>query len=46
MTKYSVQNGSEQLFSTKYMGLYVPTEEELSREIEQQKRLFLEQYQK
>ena len=43
MAKYSVLNGSEQLFATKYMA-YMPTEEELSREIEQQKRFFLEQH--
>ena len=35
MAKYSVLNGSEQLFAAKYMA-YMPTEEELSREIEQQ----------
>ena len=41
MAKYSVLfNGSEQLFAAKYMA-YMPTEEELSREIEQQKRFFL-----
>ena len=45
MAKYSVLNGSEQLFAAKYMA-YMPTEEELSREIEQQKRFFLEQHQK
>ena len=43
MAKYSVLNGSEQLFAAKYMA-YMPTEEELSREIEQQKRFFLEQH--
>ena len=42
MAKYSVLNGSEQLFAVKYMA-YMPTEE-LSREIEQQKRFFLEQH--
>ena len=43
MAKYSVLNGSEQLFAAKYMA-YMPTEEELSREIEQQKRFFLAQH--
>ena len=43
LAKYSVLNGSEQLFAAKYMA-YMPTEEELSREIEQQKRFFLEQH--
>lgn len=43
MAKYSVLNGSEQLFAAKYMA-YMPTEEELKREIEQQKRFFLEQH--
>ena len=43
MAKYSVLNGSEQLFAAKYMA-YMPTEEELRREIEQQKRFFMEQH--
>ena len=43
MAKYSVLNGSEQLFAAKYMS-YMPTEEELRREIEQQKRFFMEQH--
>ena len=43
MAKYSVLNGSDQLFAAKYMA-YMPTEEELSREIEQQKRFFMEQH--
>lgn len=43
MAKYSVLNGSEQLFAAKYMA-YMPTEEALSREIEQQKRFFLQQH--
>ena len=34
---------TEPLFAAKYMA-YMPTEEELSREIEQQKRFFLEQH--
>lgn len=43
LARYSVLNGSEQLFAAKYMA-YMPTEEELSREIEQQKRFFMEQH--
>lgn len=43
IAKYSVLHNSEQLFAAKYMA-YMPTEEELSREIEQQKRFFLEQH--
>ena len=40
VARYSVLNGSEQLFATKYM-TYLPTEEELRREIEQQKANFM-----
>lgn len=36
IVKYSVLNGNEQLFATKYR-LYLPTEEELIREIEREK---------
>lgn len=43
IAKYSVLHNSEQLFASKYMA-YMPTEEELHREIEQQKRFFLEQH--
>lgn len=43
VAKYSVLNESQQLFAAKYM-TYMPTEEELSREIEQQKRFFLEHH--
>ncbi|MCM1501244.1 MAG: PDDEXK nuclease domain-containing protein [Bacteroidales bacterium] len=43
IAKYSVLHNSEQLFATQYMA-YMPTEEELSRVIEQQKRFFLEQH--
>ena len=43
IAKYSVLHDSEQLFATKYM-TYMPTEEELRREIEQQKRFFMEQH--
>jgi len=40
IAKYSVLNGSEQLFAAKYK-TYLPSETELSREIERQKELFL-----
>lgn len=43
IAKYSVLHGSEQLFAAKYMA-FMPTEEELRREIEQQKRFFWEQH--
>lgn len=36
IAKYSILNGNEQLFATKYK-LYLPTEEELRAEIEAQK---------
>lgn len=39
MAQYSVLHGSEQLFQAKYL-TYLPTKEELIREIEQQKELF------
>ena len=39
IARYSVLNGSEQLFAAKYMPL-MPTEEELRREIEQQKEFY------
>ncbi len=42
MAQYSVLHGSEQLFQAKYL-TYLPSKEELRREIEQQKQLFLEQ---
>lgn len=42
IAKYSVLHNSEQLFASKYMA-YMPTEEELRRTIEEQKRFFLEQ---
>ena len=38
-------NGSDQLFAAKYL-TYLPTEEELRREIEQQKEFFLLQQKK
>lgn len=39
MARYSVLHGSEQLFQAKYL-TYLPTKEELIREIEEQKELF------
>lgn len=39
IAKYSILNGNEQLFATKYK-LYLPTEEELRTEIEMQKTMF------
>lgn len=38
VVKYSVLNGSQQLFASKYK-LYLPTEDELMAEIERDKRL-------
>lgn len=43
IARYSVLHDSEQLFAAKYM-TYMPTEEELRQEIEQQKQFFLEQH--
>ncbi len=45
IAKYSVLNESQQLFAAKYM-TYMPTEEELRREIERQKQFFLEAHRK
>ena len=42
IAKYSVLHESEQLFAAKYMS-FMPTEEELRREIEKQKHFFLAQ---
>ncbi len=39
IARYSIMNGNEQLFATKYK-LYLPTEEELKAEIEAQKAIF------
>ena len=39
MARYSVLHGSEQLFQAKYL-TYLPTKEELIREIERQKEIF------
>lgn len=43
IAKYSVLNDSNQLFATKYM-TYMPTEDELRREIERQKQFFLDHH--
>lgn len=43
IARYSVLHESQQQFAAKYMA-YMPTEEELRREIEQQKRFFMEQH--
>lgn len=43
IAKYSVLNESHQIYAAKYM-TYMPTEEELRCEIEQQKRFFLEHH--
>ncbi len=40
IARYSILKGNEQLFAAKYMAL-LPTKEELKREIEKQKQLFL-----
>ena len=39
IAKYSILQGNEQLFASKYK-LYLPTEEELRAEIENQKTIF------
>jgi len=44
IARYSVLNDSKQLFVSKYM-LYLPTEEELRRELERERRLFEEKQQ-
>lgn len=43
IARYSVLHGNEQLFASKYMP-FLPTQEELRFEIEQQKRFFFEQH--
>ena len=43
IAKYSVLNDSNQLYAAKYM-TYMPTEEELRSEIEQQKQFFLDHH--
>jgi hypothetical protein len=40
IARYSILHGNEQLFASKYK-LYLPTEEELRREIERQKEIFM-----
>ena len=45
IAKYSVLNGNEQLFASKYK-LYLPSEEELKAEIENQKTMFYLQHKK
>ena len=46
IARYSVLHGNEQLFASKYK-LYLPTEEELRKEIETQKAMFyLQQHDK
>ncbi|GHT44421.1 hypothetical protein AGMMS49965_20000 [Bacteroidia bacterium] len=42
IAKYSVLNESKHVFATKYMD-YLPTEEELQREIERQKAIYLQE---
>ena len=42
VARYSVLNGNEQLFATKYK-TYLPTDEELRAEIESQKAIFKKQ---
>ncbi len=44
VARYSVLNESKQLFASKYM-LYLPTEEELQRELERERRLIEERQQ-
>lgn len=39
IARYSILKGNEQLFATKYK-LYLPTEEQLRKEIERQKDLY------
>ena len=41
IARYSVLNNSTQLFASKYV-LYLPTEEELERELERERRLIEE----
>ena len=43
IARYSILKGNEQIFATKYK-LYLPTEEQLRREIERQKELYLLQH--
>lgn len=43
IAKYSILHGNEQLFATKYR-LCLPSDEELRKEIEVQKQIFVEQH--
>ena len=43
IARYSILKGNEQIFATKYK-LYLPTEDQLRREIEKQKELFMLQH--
>ena len=43
IARYSILKGNEQIFATKYK-LYLPTEEQLRKEIEKQKELFMLQH--
>jgi len=45
IAKYSVLHGNEQLFATKYR-LCLPSEDDLRKEIETQKRIFIDQHEK
>lgn len=45
IARYSVLNGNQQLFASKYL-TYLPTKEQLKREIERQKELFRLQHQR
>ena len=45
IAKYSILHGNEQLFATKYR-LCLPSDEELRKEIEVQKQMFIEQHTK
>ena len=42
MARYSVLHGSDQIFQAKYL-TYLPSKEELAREIEMQKEIFRQQ---
>ena len=45
IARYSILKDNKQLFASKYLA-FLPTEEELKREIDRQKELFLLQQQK
>ncbi len=45
IAKYSILNGSKQLFASKYL-TYLPSEEQLRNEIERQKMIFMLQQKK